>query len=511
MQKEKRFHVVRWIGVLGLIAATSFAKTDLVPTAYVNAAQADDSGDGTSWATAKQTIQAAVDIVATDGTVWVTNGVYNVGGAIAPDDVQSNRVYFTRPMTLRSVNGPDVTSLLGAAGSNGSNDADSVRGVLMQTNCALLGFTVSDGYTIKTDTYPNFDRSGAGIWMTTDCVVSNCVISGNTTTANGGGVYIYGGLLTHSEISGNQSAYGGGGVCLGSGGVMNDCIVSNNIDVGNGGGGAMLKSGGEVNRTVFKENQATGDYGYGGGVLIDHGGTLNTCLLSGNVASGSGTAGGGVAGTEARLNNCTVVENSVTDENGQGGGGVAAVMSGMIELNNCIVWGNTSPTNSNLAVEDWDTVRNCCVPDGEGITNGVDGCITSDPLFVAVGNYQLQLSSPCVNAGDNAYAPAGTDLAGNTRINDTTIDIGAYEQTALLPTYTITTTPGENGTMSPLNPDVGQGHDQEITIQPAVAYRIDSLTVDGSPVDTHDFGRICDRSAHTDRDERFRRRILYEC
>ncbi len=59
-----------------------------------------------------------------------------------------------------------------------------------------------------------------------------------------------------------------------------------------------------------------------------------------------------------------------------------------------------------------------------------------DPLFVNPdsNDYRLQPCSPLVNAGSNDFAPGVTDLAGQSRIQGGTVDIGAYETAA--PTLT---------------------------------------------------------------------------
>jgi hypothetical protein len=47
----------------------------------------------------------------------------------------------------------------------------------------------------------------------------------------------------------------------------------------------------------------------------------------------------------------------------------------------------------------------------------------------AIGNYHLLPGSPCINTGDNSAVPPSvvTDLDGNPRIIDGTVDMGAYE------------------------------------------------------------------------------------
>jgi len=92
-------------------------------------------------------------------------------------------------------------------------------------------------------------------------------------------------------------------------------------------------------------------------------------------------------------------------------------------LNNCIAYFNTAPAGANYANAD---LNYCCTTPLP--TSGI-GNISDAPLFVDYvgGNLRLQSSSPCINAGNNGYAPAGSDLDGNPRIKGGTVDIGAYE------------------------------------------------------------------------------------
>jgi hypothetical protein len=104
-----------------------------------------------------------------------------------------------------------------------------------------------------------------------------------------------------------------------------------------------------------------------------------------------------------------------------GGSGGGAYRS---TLYNCIVYLNTASGDANYYAS--CILNYCCtipIP-----TNGV-GNITDAPLFVdyANGNLRLQSNSPCINAGSNAYASGTTDLDGNPRVVNGTLDIGAYE------------------------------------------------------------------------------------
>ena len=68
------------------------------------------------------------------------------------------------------------------------------------------------------------------------------------------------------------------------------------------------------------------------------------------------------------------------------------------------------------------------------VQGGFDGSgkniIDEDPLFVDFNNnnYALQEDSPAIDAGNNeAIEGFETDLVGNPRINNNTVDLGAFE------------------------------------------------------------------------------------
>jgi hypothetical protein len=171
---------------------------------------------------------------------------------------------------------------------------------------------------------------------------------------------------------------------------------------------------------VITGNRAVGR---GGGV---YGGTLYNCLVTSNSVKAFSfqsyrSEGGGAYGSS--LNNCTVAYNSSIGgdsfhhQNASGGGASACT------LNNCIVYFNSEWTAN---CDDSCTLSFCCtIP----MPTGGAGNTTNAPLFldVASGNLRLQSNSPCINAGNNVFAPPGLDLDGNPRIQGGTADIGAYE------------------------------------------------------------------------------------
>ena len=69
------------ICLLALFAATS-GVVHAAKTIYVDSNAADDNGDGSSLATAKKTIQAAIDVAAKNDTILIAKGRYLISSSL---------------------------------------------------------------------------------------------------------------------------------------------------------------------------------------------------------------------------------------------------------------------------------------------------------------------------------------------------------------------------------------------------------------------------------------------
>jgi hypothetical protein len=71
----------------------------------------------------------------------------------------------------------------------------------MTNGAALTGFTLTDGATRRAGDL-NEEQSGGGVWCeSTGSTISNCVITANAASCQGGGAYQ--GMLLNCVLSGN--------------------------------------------------------------------------------------------------------------------------------------------------------------------------------------------------------------------------------------------------------------------------------------------------------------------
>lgn len=427
----------------------------------------------TNWTMAATNIQVAVDRTIDGDTVYVTNGTYDTGGAVTPGYALTNRVCITNKITLQSMNGPAVTIIKGAPAANGYLGDDAVRCVYLTNTPVLLGFTLTNGYTM-TNGNDLFDRCGGGLFYNANSIVSNCVVTKNVAHQNGGGVYM------------NSAGAGGSSANVTQG--LYNCTISWNTATNNLGaspealrcrGAGVNMQGGMMTNCILTRNKAWGAASAGGGVWVEKYGSVNNCTFTYNEAGqGCGaTAGGSNPNTPCSVNNCTFIGNiGPSDQSQIFIGGVGAFLRNSLVIGNLLgngvslyVGGSmincTVVSNSNYGVRDHNATAvhaSCYVlnsivrnnwqnfyittnsPTGTGtyvrctastpyapyFVEGVAGNTTNDPKFVNAGegNYRLTANSPCINTGTNeAWMTNSVDLDGRTRIRYGTVDMGAYE------------------------------------------------------------------------------------
>ena len=259
------------------VSATVTVRVLSHPVQYVALGNTNPVAPYLSWATAATNIQDAVDAWVPGALVLVTNGTYAGGSSVDPNG-DLNCVVVDKPLTLQSVNGPDVTII---------NGGGAVQCVYLTNNAVLVGFTLTSGVG---------DVSGGVSCEDRSAVLTNCVLSGNSAYSGGGA---YGGTLNNCTLTSN-SAYSGGGAAEST---LNNCTLTGNWAYS--GGGAY---GGTLNNCTLTGNlaTATGEQGYsgGGGAYFC---TLNNSTLTGNSAY---YYGGGAL--DSTLNNCIVYFNTAT-------------------------------------------------------------------------------------------------------------------------------------------------------------------------------------------------------
>jgi hypothetical protein len=266
------------------------------------------------------------------------------------------------------------------------------------------------------------DGAGGGmvIFNNSSPRLENCVIKNNFSFGSGGGVYINGSspvfincdLLENSGAAGGGSSYSGGAVSvkLGSFTRFENCIFLDNNSNSHGAGIASF-SPNEIINCLFAGNHAN----VSGGALF---------LSSGNPV-------------ESMIINNTICENTSPE------GAVLYAHNHVAVMKNCIAWNSdTSDTGSLFwldavmalaALE----VSYSDVQDGQGRIKRTGnasfiwgpGNVDLDPQFLPE-SFEPGWDSPCIEAGTpdtSGLALPESDLAGNPRLVNDRIDIGAFE------------------------------------------------------------------------------------
>jgi len=278
--------------------------------------------------------------------------------------------------------------------------------------------------------------------------ISYCLFQDNFATFNGGAIYldsadiaIYNSSFSHNRCGLAVAPWGyGGAICSdNSNPDIRWNIFDDNSSTGVGGGLAVRYKDCNLYNNIFMSNTS----GLGGGFGFLHipeiHYRINNNLIAGNSAV---YFGGGVANLDASP---IYINNTIVYNQAAYGGGFYCKDSTSPGFYNTILWGNMAnvgPQGYLFEIYAQADFFNCDVEGGsdlfggsgggEAFTGAFEQCIDTLPGFMDFGEYPYGLAdhSPCIDVGSTdttGFILPETDLAGNPRIYNNVIDLGAYE------------------------------------------------------------------------------------
>jgi len=367
------------------------------------------------------TIQAGIDVAIDGDTVLIADGSYSGNGNI---NLHWNAT--TKHIVIKSVNG--ATHCVIDCNYEG-------RGFILnskQDNRDIIdGLTITNGWA---KTVTQLSGGGAILCDGTSPQISNCNLIHNIA---GDSV---------NSISNSYFADGGAIDCINtSAPIIRNNIVRNNFANHTGGGIHFGdRSSGIVENNIIDNNRNYGCYGGGGIALVF---MSNPTIINNQITNNNaryyavGGYGGGIICMNSNpfIVNNTIANNSTLNGEllGQGGGiRIRGLPSPIIK--NCIIWNNEAQDSlENLDFQYPQGTLDVSYSNIEGgiyniNTTSPSTILTSDPNFLDPnnGNYQLGPDSPCIDMGTpdtTGLSLPEYDLAGNPRLSNERIDIGAFE------------------------------------------------------------------------------------
>ncbi len=312
------------------------------------------------------TIQEAIDASNPGDTIMVASGVYRL--------YSGNITIVKESITLKGAYGAKKTIIEGRG--------NSPVITFVQHSCAVI-----DGFTITS------------------------INDIDTKAVKGGGIYcapLSSPTIINNVITGNNAVFGGGIYCAPSSSpTIRNNVISRNSTIKFGGGIFSYRASPNIANNKIVGNEASNS---GGGISCcrDSARITNNIIWENKAKSG--------AGISCDRSSCAIISDTITRNVATYGGGIF-FQGGSVRIINTILWDNkddlysgwfspaSRPDHSNI---------------GDGDFRGLNGNISSDPLFIDPenGDFRLRPDSPCIDAGNPDLIYYDPDGSRN--------DMGAY-------------------------------------------------------------------------------------
>lgn len=240
---------------------------------------------------------------------------------------------------------------------------------------------------------------GGAVWADAMAItLTNCTVTNNTTTIDGGALF-------HSASSGGSSVTVAGGVFQGNIAGRNGGAIFANQN-------AILN----VSNTTFEENHANGVGQFLGGGAIDFrdGAVTSSTFVANHAASEGGAIGFG--SNSAKVIGCTFVGNSA----GSSGGAVRLMQGSLID---CLLEGNQAPLGGAIMIRSsspgagpfihsCDVIANTVTASGGGLYIEQGAGLVTATRFA--GNHAAQRGGAVYRPGSGTTTLASCLVSGNT-------------------------------------------------------------------------------------------------
>lgn len=326
--------------ILTLIALCAQAQTVYVKW------NASGSNNGSSWANAYTSLDAALLAAAPGQSIWVAAGTYKpstpapdnsfplqsgvsmYGGFAGTETALNQRNIAANPTILSGdISGNDITGNFTTNRTDNSPHVVVMVSVSSADRAVLDGFTIKGGQTLVGDPNADLTRRGAGVLVNTKATVRNCIFNDN-----------YGESGAGLAVIGNA----------GAGVLVDNCLFEGNKVTEQ----AILllrqTPNGEVNKCVFRNNQTNRGalYPVQTGLI-----TIDSCLFERN--DGGSNFGAAMFSWQAgwNMSNCIFRGNKSANAAGiyidnRDGGDV-------VNINNCLFEKDTTTSFGGGGIYGW--------------------------------------------------------------------------------------------------------------------------------------------------------------